>query len=430
MKILTAAGIAKLKPASIRREISDAGTTGLRLVVQPSGYKSWMVRWKRNGRQAKIFLGPLSLHDDVESTPKIGTPLTLRAARLLASQLNHERHSGVDVVADRQRLKLELAARGQATFAQAAQDFAEQHVKRNTIHWDETLRILGLEPDLSLIKRGLAERWRDRAISEITADEIFMMIEEAREKGTPGLEKRKKGPAESRARKMHRTLSKMFAWLQEKRRIAANPVEGLATPATPRARDRVLTSEEVIRFWRAADAEATFGPMLKVLLLTGQRLSEVTGIRKSEIAGEIWTIPSSRTKNKLAHDVLLAPIVRDLLPESGHDLYFTTTGTTPISGLSKVKNRIDAPMGIPKWSLHDLRRTAATGMADLGVAPHIIEAVLNHISGHKAGVAGTYNRAKYSDEKKAALKRWAAHVEGLVTGRKSKVLDMKRKVAK
>jgi integrase len=229
---------------------------------------------------------------------------------------------------------------------------------------------------------------------------------------------------------MHRALSKMFAWLREKRRVAVNPVEGLATPKTPRARDRVLTSDEVIRFWRAADAEPTFGPMLKILLLSGQRLGEVAGMRRSEINGEIWTIPSSRTKNKLAHDVPLVPIVRNLLPDGDGDLYFTTTGTTPISGLSKVKNRIDAAMGIPKWSLHDLRRTTATGMADLGIAPHIIEAVLNHISGHKAGVAGTYNRAKYAAEKKQALERWAAHVEGLIAGRKSTIVDMKKKVGR
>ena len=107
------------------------------------------------------------------------------------------------------------------------------------------------------------------------------------------------------------------------------------------------------------------------------------------------------------------------------DLVFTTTGTTPISGWAMIKRRLDAAMKIPAWRLHDLRRTAATGMAEIGIAPHIVEAALNHISGAKAGVAGTYNRAAYAAEKKAALKRWASHVGGLVAGRKSKVVPLR-----
>ena len=101
---------------------------------------------------------------------------------------------------------------------------------------------------------------------------------------------------------------------------------------------------------------------------------------------------------------------------SSEGLMFTTTGRTPVSGWSKLKARLDATMNIPPWRLHDLRRTAATGMAEIGIAPHIVEAALNHVSGARAGVAGTYNRAAYAPEKRAALERWAAHVEGLISG--------------
>jgi integrase len=106
---------------------------------------------------------------------------------------------------------------------------------------------------------------------------------------------------------------------------------------------------------------------------------------------------------------------------------FTTNGRTPVSGWSKTKKRLDRTMGdLPPWRLHDLRRTTATGMATIGVAPHVVEAALNHISGAKAGVAGTYNRAAYAAEKKSALERWAAYVEALVAGRSATVVPMRR----
>ena len=166
-------------------------------------------------------------------------------------------------------------------------------------------------------------------------------------------------------------------------------------------------------------AEPTFGPLLKLLLLTGCRLNEVAGMRRSEIEGGVWTIPGARTKNKRTHVVPLAQPAAALIENlKGSDFLVTTTGRTPVSGWSKIKVRLDKAMGdVPPWQLHDLRRTAATGMAELGIAPHIVEATLNHISGAKAGVAGTYNRAAYAEQKRDALERWADHVERLVSGK-------------
>ena len=137
-------------------------------------------------------------------------------------------------------------------------------------------------------------------------------------------------------------------------------------------------------------------------------------MRRSEISddGEMWTIPGSRTKNHRPCVVPMTPLAKNLVVRGSADLVFTTNGTTPLSGWSRMKRRLDAAVG-DGWVLHDLRRTAATGMAEIGIAPHIIEAVLNHISGARAGVAGIYNRANYLPEKKAALARWAAHVDGL-----------------
>jgi integrase len=126
---------------------------------------------------------------------------------------------------------------------------------------------------------------------------------------------------------------------------------------------------------------------------------------------------AARTKNKRPHVVPLPPMARELIEsvfDIGSDFVFTTTGASPVTGWTRIKRRLDARMGCAPWRLHDLRRTCATGMAEIGIAPHIVEAVLNHVSGAKASVAGVYNRATYAAEKKAALERWSAHVASVV----------------
>jgi integrase len=115
--------------------------------------------------------------------------------------------------------------------------------------------------------------------------------------------------------------------------------------------------------------------------------------------------------------------IASLKPIAGK-FVFTLSGKQPISISSTLKHKLDAVMNIPAWTLHDLRRTAATGMAGIGIAPHIVEAVLNHVSGAKASVAGVYNRAAYEPEKKAALERWASHVDGLVSGKPANVVTL------
>jgi integrase len=228
-------------------------------------------------------------------------------------------------------------------------------------------------------------------------------------------------------------LSKMFAWLIRDRRVTANPCASVARPEIPGSRDRVLTNSEIGDFWKAADSiDNPFATVLKLLLLTGCRLREVAEMRRDELSedGGTWNLPGARTKNKKPHGVPLPPLARDILASvkriEGCPYVFSTTGKSPVQGWSKIKDRVDAAMKpASPWVLHDLRRTAATGMAELGIAPHIVEAVLNHVSGARAGVAGTYNRAAYAPEKKAALERWGDHVDALVSGRKANVVTLR-----
>ena len=435
-KQLTAASVARLKPGKLRREIPDGGCAGLFLIIQPSGYKSWALRFRRpGGRPAKLTLGPVDLSDrEFDGAPVVGAPLTLAAAHVLAADCKRERARGVDLVAVNRRKKLEREAGKADTFAQAAVDFIEQHAMRKTRRWHAQARLLGLrvatEGGLESIPRGLTDRWADRPIAEIDGDDIHAIVDEVRQKGAPGLKRRAAGPTEGFAKLMFATLSKLFSWLVEKRKLRQNPCVGVASPKPSKSRERILDGIEIVKFWKACDKVGEpFGQVLKLLLLTGCRLNEVAGMTRAELNGDglTWTIPGERTKNHRVHIIPLPALARDILESvaTEGDIVFTTNGRAPASGWSRVKRQLDAAMKMPPWRLHDLRRTAATGMAEIGIAPHIVEACLNHVSGARAGVAGVYNRAAYAAEKKAALERWAAHVQGLMASRLTNVVALR-----
>jgi integrase len=230
-------------------------------------------------------------------------------------------------------------------------------------------------------------------------------------------------------------LSAMFNWAVREGFDIANPVFGTNRPAEPKSRERVLTDIEIAEIWSAC-RDDDHGHIIKLLTLTGQRRDEVGGMRWSEIDDDkkLWTLPGSRTKNHREHAVPLSDSALAFITASPHykDYVFGNgprrSGGQPrgFSGWSKAKAALDRrilearhkanPKAKPlPWRLHDLRRTCATVMADrLGVLPYIVEAVLNHVSGHKAGVAGVYNRARYEGEMRDALTRWAEHVAALV----------------
>ena len=293
----------------------------------------------------------------------------------------------------------------------------------------------------TLIAGGLAERWRDKAIAEITGEDIYIAVDEAREKGVPGRRVRNSEPSNARAHEMVSALGAMFKYLHGKRRVASNPCVGIERPEGPPARDRVLNvkadrrgADELRWLWAACDAAgAPMGPLAKILLLTGQRRSEVAEMTIGELSDDLssWHLPPSRTKNGRPHEVPLPPLAQQILAEligersSGY-VFLTGTGTTPISAFSKGKRQLDQAMSelareedpgatIEPWRLHDLRRTAVTGMVEIDIAPHVVEAVVNHVSGHKAGVAGTYNRSTLDKQKRQALEAWATYIQALTT---------------
>ena len=461
VNILTDAACRKFAPGAKRRRIRDAAARSLFLIVEPSGHKAWQMRFRRpDGRPGKITLGPFDRSGrELTGDPQIGQPLTLQAARQLAATVHRDRALGHDVVADhrarRHRQRTEIEERAANTFAAAARAYVDEHARPQTRNWLETARLLGLrypkgdgEPEEA--KGGLAQRWADRPVAGLDAHDVWSVIDEASRVAIPGIAARNRGISDARGRALFAALSSMFSWLKRQRRVESNPCAGVHSPAGPKARDRVLTADEIRWFWVASEsvdapsapgAPRLFGPLLKLLLLTGQRRNEVAGMRRNELHDDgTWHLPGSRTKNGRGHIVPLSPLVRELIAsvkaKPGSPLIFTTTGTTPVSGWSRMKDRLDVAMLAAAreegrtvsqpWRLHDLRRSAVTGMVELRVPPHVVELVVNHISGTRAGVAGTYNRSELMEERKEALERWATHVARIVAPRPGNVVSLPR----
>ncbi len=235
-------------------------------------------------------------------------------------------------------------------------------------------------------------------------------------------------------------LSSLLSWAIGEGLTDSNPALTTNRPAELISRDRVLSPAELALVWHQA-GPGDFGAIVRLLILTAGRRDEIGGAHWSELKRDTLRIDADRSKNGVAHEIPLCARAFDLFTgiqrREGRDLIFGT-GEGPFSGWSKCKAQLDRRIaaavlkdrgeaGITPWRVHDLRRTAATGMADIGVMPHIIEAVLGHISGSKAGVAGVYNRATYANEKRLALDLWAEHVTALVNGCQGKVVSFAKR---
>lgn len=230
------------------------------------------------------------------------------------------------------------------------------------------------------------------------------------------------------ANRTRATLAAMFSWAMGEGLAASNPVIN-TNRRDEKSRDRVLSDDELRTIWHALNDD-DFGIIVKLLMLTGQRAGEIAGLRWDEINFErgLVSIPGERTKNKRPHDVPMARTAHALL-EARHrrgqrELVFGRYGGA-FAGWSAAKRVLGEQIKLPHWTIHDLRRSAATGMAEIGIAPHVIEAVLNHVSGHKGGIAGIYNRAQYAAEKAQALARWDEHIGTVVEGSASKVVNLR-----
>ena len=210
-------------------------------------------------------------------------------------------------------------------------------------------------------------------------------------------------------------LSSFFAWCVSEGLLDTNPVAGTAKADEGGSRERVLTPDELRRLWRGLGTDP-FSEIVRLLLLTGQRRNEIGKLTWAEVdlGRKQIVLPPDRTKNNREHCLPLSAQALAILSQqprrNATDFVFGG-----FNDWHRATQRLGQHVGIAGWRLHDLRRTAATQMAELGVQPHIIEAVLNHVSGHRAGVAGVYNRATYAEPMREALQRWADWLEQITT---------------
>ncbi|AWI58993.1 tyrosine-type recombinase/integrase [Sinorhizobium fredii] len=429
-KALTAKAIEAMKPASVRREIPDGGMPSLYLVIQPKRERdgkelppsmSWAVRYRFDGKPKKLTIG---------AYPAFGLADARKAAGVALRAVSE----GRDPTAEKKLAKEERAS-DQDDVDKILDDFLARHVdvKNRESSAKESRRLIDVE---------LRPRWKERKIQTITRREIINLLDEIVDRG-----------AATTANRVHALVRKFFNWAIERDIISASPVANVKAPSPEISRDRVLSHDEIRLVWKASEKIGwPFGPMLKLLLLTGQRRDEVAAAARPEFdlsEKALWTIPKERAKNGVAHAVPLAPAALDLIKalpvvDGKAKLLLSTTGETPISGFSRAKESLDAAMleiareeasergddledvTVSPWRLHDLRRTCASGMASLGQPVHVVEAVLNHKSGTIKGVAAVYNRYDYADEKRRALCAWASLVESITReGQPGNVVSIK-----
>ncbi|MEI9403544.1 tyrosine-type recombinase/integrase [Mesorhizobium argentiipisi] len=396
-----AAFINSLKPALARQEIPDSAQAGLYLVMQPSGALSWAVRTKIDGKASKVTIGR---YDEMGSADdRIGTlisptqALNVTQARTIAERVRNDAKRGNDP--RMQKIDKTGLAAWFDDFVKTARKtgFKGRAVKASTADEYERIIATNIKPHWTHITDIRTIDYRD--------------VEKLLDKLTPGAR-----------RNVFAVLSAFFRWKPVARAIGRNIIQLAEAPPKPQSRARVLAHEEIKIVWRAAEnCGYPFGPMVQLLLLTGQRRDEIAELKWIELSDEFdaITLEASRTKNGHPHIVPLAPLAKSIietLPRltdadgNPSEYVFTTTAKTPFSGFSNGKKALDKHCGeppLPDWHLHDLRRTCATELAKLGVKQEVTEAILNHKTGKVSGVAAIYNRYEYEDEKRDALEQWA-----------------------
>jgi integrase len=404
-KVITPLAVKAAKPKLQRYEIPDGGVRGLYLVVQPSGTKSWAHRYVFNAARRKDTLGSAS-------------DVSLAAARRLVAEARHQIEQGIDPAAHRRAAHthaVEMAERQETdSVVMLAALFIERHAKKRRT-WATTE---------DTFRRLILPKWRGRTVHDIRRRDVIELVEDI---------------ATDRPYMANRTLatlSKFFGWCVARDIIEVSPASGIDQPGREAARDRILSDDELRKLWIAAGdpVEGPFGVLVRLLILTGQRRGEVSGMRWSEIGDDhIWRLPGSRTKNGKAHMVPLAPTAWELIQAQPRfddcDFMLTVDGTRPIIGFGRAKRRLSAKAGIKadSWRLHDLRRSCASGLQRLGVRAEVIERCLNHVSGLYRGVSGTYQRDPLTAEVTSALERWGDFIEQLVTGKPAaKILKLRR----
>jgi integrase len=380
-KALNEKTLAALKPLSKRVEYRDLLLPGFGVRVSTTGQKTLFLSYRYGTKQRRMKLG-------------IYPRITLQEARTKALQALRLVDEGIDPTRTR-RVRSHLVCN-------VFDEYIEKYAKVKTRGWKGAR---------AMILREFVGPYGQRDIRKIERVDIISILDDIVARG-----------ANAQANRFLAYARRMLNWSVERGFIEGSPANGIKAPCREQPRDRVLSDDEIGRMIPVCRQHSyPFGDLFQVMLLTAQRRGEVSGMRWSELdlVNRIWHMPSERTKNGRAHSVPLSEQVMQIVTNvprfADSDFVFTTTGRSPVSGWGKPNKRLCDDAGVHDWHLHDMRRTAASGMARLGVQPYVVEKILNHISGTISGVAATYNRYGYDPERRDALEKWGNHVASLET---------------
>ena len=381
--LLTDKYIRSLRPAEGRQfDVFDSKVPCLSVKVSPNGTKSFNLLYRMGRRARRLKLG-------------VYPELSLSDARAKATQARQAVAEGIDPAALKTQKRKQY---DDNLFPAFVERFIERYAKHKTRSWNERARIL---------KREFVGPWANLTVDQITKRHVTAIIDAIMERGSP-----------SAANHALAAIRRAFNWAVERGEIDHSPCSGLKAPSTNKPRERVLADWELLRIWFAAEQFGyPFGSIVRGLMVTGQRRDEVTSIAWADVDIDkaLWTLPGAMNKSGRVHAVPLSSLALDLIksiPRVHAKWLFPARGRdNPASGWSRWKAKLDAMCGVADWTLHDLRRTVATRMAELDVEPHVIERVLNHTMG---GVAGIYNRHPYLPQMRAALDLWADHLETMI----------------
>jgi integrase len=379
-KALTDKALEALKPQAKRYEVHDLYCPGLSVRVSPEGRRTFGIKYRYGVKQKRLTIG-------------VYPRMPLAKARERAMEYLRQVDEGVDPSQRRRQPGYRVCA--------IVEDFIRQYAKPRNRKWMENERILN---------REFVAVFGQRDIREIKRADVLEIMDAAVERG-----------AHYQANRILSYLRKLFNWCVERGIMEMSPINGLKAPTKEVSRDRILSDAEIEAVLRCSRNDVyPFRQYVPLLLATGQRRGELASVRWSEIDFDTkeWVIPAERSKNGKPHVVPLSSFALDLLADLprflDYDGYvFTTTRRSPISGFSKALKRLWEATGSTDWRFHDLRRTAASGMARANVPPHVIEKVLNHLSGAFGGIHGIYNRFGYDPEKRAALEQWGEYLGGI-----------------